>query len=362
MDYRACIRTVKALADGEEAFLAALDHPGHDPQVFAAFLEQRRLVHWVEPVLGTERARRRLPEAFLQAAHERAAARRQRTERLLADCQEIRAACERDAIDCVFLKGLGFGHRFYGDIFRRHQQDVDILVRSRDLPRALTTLEQLGYVKDAGRIGEGAVRRSLRRGESEVDVHWNLRRRARRRIDEDRLWDARIRFELAGAVWQTLGDEDALLFLLLAMCGDLRRGACPVRCFLDLHLILRAQQPELDWEGFLARRDAESLAKPCVNVLAVYLAVWPVAAEFPGLTRAILRRRGMVQIRDAAEAVAIVERPRGNPENLLWFQRAYPYDTLSDWARRLTVDLPRTLARVTPLAAFVLPHEGAAAQ
>ncbi|HTE06132.1 MAG TPA: nucleotidyltransferase family protein, partial [Planctomycetota bacterium] len=287
MDYRSCISTVRALADGEETFLAALERaPAFDPQVFAAFLERHRLVAWVAPVLGSERVRRALPAAFLREAGERAPARRQRTERLLADCLQMRAAFAQDGLDCLLLKGLVFGQRFYGDISRRHQQDVDILVRSAELPAALATLERLGYAKDEGRIGEGAVRRSLSRGDSEVDVHWNLRRRARRRIDEETLWASRARLQLGGQVFETLGDEHALLFLLLAMCGDLRRGACPVRCFLDLYLLLRhaarTQGRELDWEAFLARRQAEALHKPCVNVLALFLAVWPVAAEFPG--------------------------------------------------------------------------------
>ncbi len=356
MDYQASIATIKALAHGIDAYADALQRaPAFDADAHAAFLTRNKLIHWLEPALDDARVRRMLSASFLQQAAESAPARRQRTERLLSDCLELRATFEREAVDCLFLKGLCFGQRFHGGIHRRHQQDVDVLVRSRDLPRALAIFEQLGYAKDAGRIGEGAVRRSMHRGESEVDVHWNLRRRARRRVDEEQLWNARLRFPLAGQTFETLGDEHALMFLLLAMCGDLRRGACPVRCFLDLYLILRAQGDALDWEGFLARRHAESLDKPCVNVLAVFVSVWRVGAEFPGLRRALERRLAMVQIRDTAEALAIVQRPRDNPENPVWFQRAYPYDAFGDWARRLTLDLPRTLSRLSPSQSFQWP-------
>jgi hypothetical protein len=356
VDYQACLLPIRALAVGTQAFAAALERmPPEGGEDLPAFLLRHRLVHWVEPALGDERVRRALPEAFLSAAEQGRPARHARTARLLADCLEIREASQRAGLPCLLLKGLGFGQRYYGDIHRRHQQDVDVLVRAEDLPAAMQLFAELGYAPDEGRIGEGAVRRSVKRGESEVDIHWNLRRRARRRVDAPALWEARRRFALAGAEFETLGDEHTLLFLLLAMCGDLRRGACPVRCFLDLHLILRAHGEAFDWEAFLTRRRAEALEKPCVNVLAVHLAVWRTGAEHPRLREAVARRRSLVQLRDADEALAIVQRARGNPENPVWYQRAYPYDALGDWARRLTLDLPRTLTRLAPSRRFALP-------
>jgi hypothetical protein len=112
----------------------------------------------------------------------------------------------------------------------------------------------------------------------------------------------------------------------------------------------------VDWESFCERQREQGVLKACINVLAVFLAIWDCAAEFPGVVRAVDRRLRLVELRDAGEALALTLRPRGSAENRLWFRRVFPRTTSRYWAWRLTRDLPYTLLRLHPSRGFELPE------
>jgi hypothetical protein len=295
-----------------------------------------------------------LPAVLVAAVETGSGARRRRHAEVVAETLEVQDALARAGLACRHLKGVSFGRRFFGDPRRRHQRDVDVLVRAADRDAALAALEGIGYVREPGAISEGVVRWGLRRAYAAVDLHWNLRRRARRRVDADDLFADPVRFELDGRTLETVSDDATLVFLLLSLCGDLRRGACGVRHLLDLHLALRALAPDLDPEDFFARRARQRLLMPCVNMLAVFFALWRAAAEFPALAESLLRRRQLVQIRGADEALALLTANGDAEAGRRWFRRAYPYDAFDGWARSLTIDLPFTLSRWLPSRRFRL--------
>jgi hypothetical protein len=178
-----------------------------------------------------------------------------------------------------------------------------------------------------------------------LDLHCRLKSRWFRGIDEQAAWADRRTFSLRGREFETLSDEHTLLFLIVSLCFDLRRGACRAKHFLDLYLVLQALGQELDWEHFLADREREGLLKVSVNILAVFLTLWDCAEEFPELARAIEQRRSRVELRDARDALGLVTRPRRNRENQIWFQRLCPGSPFAYWSWRLTLDLPHTLRR-----------------
>jgi hypothetical protein len=345
-EYLAHARLVRAMADGTEAFAAAVARASSfDAAGLVAFARAHRLVAWIAPGLAVPSVSARVPDAVARLLADEVAVARTRTGEVVAETRELVDALEGVGIPTRVLKGLAFGVRFYGDVARRYQRDVDVLVPPADAGRAVDVVGRLGYVPEEARVGEGAVRRGFRRGQAAVDVHWNLRRRSRRRIDPARLFDRPVPVVVGDRTYATLDDEATLTFLLLAICGDLRRGGCRARHLLDLHLALHSVVPRLDLDGFLARRRAQGLEPPCLNVLAVFLGAWDVAEELPSVVAAVERRRRQVVVRDAAEALEVVARPADDPRNERWFQRAYPYDGFGAWARRLTVDLPFTVAR-----------------
>jgi hypothetical protein len=374
LELRACLRAVRALAAGPDAFLAALAGiPDYDAQAFEAFLRHHQLRAPAAPALTGERAARFVPPAWREELLAYRAQRAARNQQLLRESAALRAALAEAGIGCLFLKGLYVGHRFYGDVNLRQQADIDVLVRSCDFEAALGVLARIGFdvatnLDDgkpvAQRLREIRGRTpakaphgvKVRRGDASVDLHWCLNSRSASRMVEESLWNARQRFQLGGHTFETLGDGHALAFLLVSLCEDLRRGAGRAKHLLDLHLMLRALEPRLDWEGFFRERRRQGVLKASVNALAVFLSLWGCAPEFPSLRRAFSRRLRQVELRDAAEAFALFERPRGSAENRLWFRRVYPRSAPRYWAFRLTQDLPHTLGRLGPSRAFALPE------
>jgi len=374
LDHRSSVRAVRALADGEEAFVSALERaPGFDAAGFESFLTRHQLRDWVAPAFLEGGADHLIPAELRQRLAEYRALRPARNQRLLREAVLVRSALAEAGLGCLLLKGFYFGQRFYGDANRRHQGDVDVLVRSRQLEAALAALAGLGYDvetnQDDGKPVAVRLREirgpaadkaphgvTVKRGEYKLDLHWCLNSRSSGRVAEDSLWNARQVFKLAGQEFETLSDEDTFSFLLLSLCDDLRRGACRAKHFLDLYMMLRALEPHLDWEGFCERQREQGVLKVAVNVFAVFFTLWGCAAEFPGVAGALGRRLRLVELSDAEEAAVLVERPRGSPENRLWFRRVYPRSPSRYWAWRLTRDLPHTLARLQPSRGFVLPE------
>jgi len=372
VDHRASVAAVRALAAGPDAFFAALDgSERQDADAFAAFLTWHKLLDWVAPALTSERGAAYASAAFRAQLLEHRELRHAHNETLLRASQELRAGFAAAGIGCLFLKGLHFAQRFYGDFDRRHQGDVDVLVRSADFEAALGVLAQLGFDTatnlDDGKPVAERVREirgprpekaphavTVRRGVVRLDLHWCLDSRSHASVDEAGLWSRRQRFTLAGQEFETLGDDDALAFLLVSLCGDLRRGACRAKHFLDLYLILRERDRVVDWERFCAEQRARGLLRPCINALALFFNLWGCAPELPGAAACVERRLRLVDVRDGAEALALVERPRGNPENRVWFRRVHPRSRWRFWLWRLTRDLPHTLARATGARDFRL--------
>ena len=358
--YGPLVRAARALVDGPDACLAALDDvPDLTPEALAGFVADQRLAPWMEPALDEPRLAARLPDAFVADQRERTRERHRRIDVQRADLAELHGAFAAADVPFMLVKGLVFGARFHGGVHRRFQHDIDVLVRARDAAAAQAVLEARGYEMRGREPGPGRIRRAARRGQSKLDLHWSLRRRARRRVDERRLWRDAAPFRLDGRDHLTLGDEHALTFALIALCGDLRRGACHARHFLDLYLMLRALEPAdgpaPDWDAWLARRDAQVLLKPCVNVLALLLSVWHVADEFPALAAAVCRHAARIEIRDEAEATALLLRPRGDDVNETWYRRAYPYSRHAEFAWRWRREPARSLARLRADARFELP-------
>jgi hypothetical protein len=363
VDHQSAVRAVRALAAGEAEFLAALAG-ATDWDGFEAFLIRQRLLAWVAPALTGDAARGLAPEPLRERLVEHRRERLARNAALLRESAEVRDALAAAGIETLFLKGLYFGERLYGDPSRRQQRDVDVLVRSACFEPALEVLGRLGFDvvtnEDDGKPVALRVREirgrspetaphgvTVRRGEdTRVDLHWCLTSRSARFLPEEPLWAARRPFAVDGQGFETLSDADTLMFQLVSVCSDLRRGASLAKHFLDLYLLLRAIDADLDWDAFFARRQRERLARACVNVLAVLLEVWECADELPGAARGVRDRRGEVELRDHAEALALLERPRGNEENRAWFRRVHPRSAPRWWAWRLTYDLPHTLARL----------------
>lgn len=345
---------------GDEAFASALKAaPDYDPEVFAGFVRHNRVEHWLAPLVDAPSLAPLLSRAMVEKLLRLRAEQPQHTARLVRDSLEIRDLLADAAVEALFLKGLYLGQRFYGDAKRRHQYDIDALVRPADFERAVGALRASGWTlrrtEHFDRILRGprdahhAV--SLDRAGSELDLHWSLRNRALERVDENPVWRRRQRFQLDGAdapALDTLSDDDMLAYLVTSIGMDLRRGGLRAKHLLDLHRMLLDLAP--DWEGYFEARDLEGLLALHVDVLAVFTRLWCAREEHASLVAALDRRAALRSVTNDAAALALVTRKRNAPENRAWFARLYRPPRWSRWLARKPrlqeAGLPRGLAEL----------------
>jgi hypothetical protein len=359
LDYRTGIRLTRALAQGEDACLDLVETVADfEAAALPAFLKAQNLREWFAPLAGSERGRRVLPDGLVAELEAIRHGQPLRVEALVGLCEEVQAVFRPAGIHGLFLKGLYLAQRFYGDLERRQQYDVDVLVRPPDLERAVASLAELGFDTEteratvrfeeirtmAPRQAPGTI--TVRRADGlRLDLHVRTKSRWFHGIDERAHWAERRTVLVRGLELDTLSDEHTLVLLIASICADLRRGASRAKHFLDLYLVLRTFGSDFDWEAFLERRRREGLLKTSVNVLALFLTLWDCADELPELASALTRRRRRLEIHDAADAIALVSRPRRSLENLAWFRRLGSRTTLGYVYWSLVQDLPHTLSR-----------------
>jgi hypothetical protein len=321
------------VAGGEEVFAAALERAADfDARAFAEFVIRHKLLPWVATVGVGERAARLLTAELVARLRDTRAEQPRVCQRLLSESCAADTALAGAGVEHLFLKGLLLGQRLYGDGSRRHQFDVDVLVRPADFERGLAALADAGWVlEDRDRLV--AIRRgardawhalTLRRNGVALDLHWCLRNRNLPRVDEEDLWRARQRCRVGDAEFETLSDADTLSYLLLSIGLDLRRGALRAKLLLDLERALERLVPDLDWKAFLAARKADGLLPLLVDVLSVFFHVWDGAQEPPALAAARAGLPPSAEAADAVGALLLVTRPRNAPENRAWFARIAP--------------------------------------
>ncbi len=330
-----------------------------DGAAFADFVGAQFFTDWLVPVATSPSARALLPADFLDRLALRRDAQPARLERLVAEAAELRDALAGTGIESLVLKGLAHATRFHPEPRRRHQWDVDLLVREAALHAVFRTLGRLGYrarkqpadgeVVSAwiARVRSGALHRGkhsleARRDDARVDVHWRIGGRLADRVDHAALWSARRTFALGAERFETLGDEHTLALLLQAIAADLKRGALKGKQLLDLYLALRVLGPDMDWDAFLARRSREGLLRVAVNVLALLRTTWSCESELPALAAALARHRRRVLLPDATDALALLGRPRGAALNVRWYRQLYPRSQLQHVAWRLADARPHT--------------------
>ena len=225
-----------------------------------------------------------------------------------------------DGVQAMPLKGPYLAERLHGDPALRSSADIDLLVRARDLPSAIGSLERLGYARP--RRSEQLPRLHHifeAQGAPPVELHWRVSWYETRYADEaiDRSW-------LAHGI-RVPAPADELVMLLLMYARD---GLAGVRFPLDVAAWYRrhgpgalvAVDPMLRRHGALQRPVlAAALAVDRLLGLDLGARIGP-RQQPPAGTVAALRLQDWAQLlgpQYADVAVKIVDglltQPRGQP-------------------------------------------------
>jgi|GEM_PF-6625563 len=145
-------------------------------------------------------------------------------------------------IDVIPLKGPSLAERLYGDAHLRPSSDLDLLVRSAQLPEARQFLTQLGFsLKDP----DNGYHQLWARGTTALELHHDLADPARFQFHIDTAWARTFPITFAGQPALGLGPPDELLFLCLhgtRHCFEHLGYILDIALFLD-HLAATSPSP-----------------------------------------------------------------------------------------------------------------------
>lgn len=236
-----------------------------------------------------------------------------RTATLLDALAAIDAAFDQAGIEYRVLKGLPLAARLYGGVGQRFTWDLDVLVRERDVPRALAALRAIDiHAPSWTRHLSWLARRvahalECRRADGlSIDLHWAFRRLPGLRFPADDVFREQRMQDVNGRAYPILSDEHLLTQVLLGIAADVDRGLCPRRALWEAYLLMQAA-PAGGWTGFLDRRDAEGCRSLMANAMALVVYGMDAPIELAPVLQAIAadgRRQPPMGSEDAAAILA----------------------------------------------------------
>jgi hypothetical protein len=250
----------------------------------------------------------------------------------------------RAGVQVLLLKGAVLADVLYGDVARRPQYDIDLLVRARDARRTRSILQSSGYRKLRG----DSHSISFTRGAVHVDLHHALRSSPAYAINEDRLWSRAQSMTIAGQSVRTLAHDDTLAFLAMSVTEDVGFGMQKLKNLCDIWLLARLLDGTVDWDRWFAVRTDEHTEALVANGCAIALDVLAPEPDTPELSRALEQRRELVQLSGRAQAMTLMSAARGDPHNMAWFSRVYPGSMLRFRIRSLVTGWPETRHEIRP--------------
>jgi predicted glycosyltransferase len=245
----------------------------------------------------------------------------------LATIAEAQAALAAEGVECMLLKGLYFAHRLYGDVARRHQHDIDLVVRRADARRAARRLRALGYVERWRDLHST----NWARGSARLDLHVCFRNTPAYRLDERRIWADRVPYAVDGLTFTTPSDEDTLVLLALSLFQDVGLGAAKLKQLLDVYLLTMRIDATFAWDEFLARRQAERTLRVVVNALDLVVRVFAADTALLRLAAALVPHRRLLATTDRARVLDLVFAERSAVANKAWFFAVYPGSLAYYW-------------------------------
>jgi hypothetical protein len=187
-------------------------------------------------------------------------------------------------ITALPYKGVVMAEQYYGDMALRQSGDMDLLVRTQDLPRIKRAVTALGYTTRLP-VPENAQTAYLAAGyewtfdsaagQNLLELQWALQPRYYSvAFDMEGLFARAVSVNLAGRFVKTPSPEDLLLVLSLHAAKHVW-GRLVWLC--DIARILRLENLDLDW----IRRRARELGMARILHVTILLANRLLAAEIP---------------------------------------------------------------------------------
>jgi len=162
---------------------------------------------------------------------------------------DLLRAFQSKEIPTLVGKGLPLAIDFYDAPAHRPMNDLDIMVRPVDAPRASELLEELGFLTDrASWASEQRMRHALshvhpERGE--VDLHWHVLTDCQNDESDRHFWENSVPIDVGGARTRRPSATDMLLHIVIH--GIRPNVMPPIRWVPDAVMVIRSGET-IEWE------------------------------------------------------------------------------------------------------------------
>jgi hypothetical protein len=300
----ACARPV--LSAAEAARVRQIAGGAVDWELLVRLAARHRLVSFVHRHLRGGS----IPGAVMAGLGDRQRAQLHATLAMAAELRRVMGALAAGGIEALAYKGPALAMRAYGDLSLRPFDDLDLLVRPDDVPRALGVLAAAGY--DCAIGLSAAQERWFRRVDGDyplvhrqtgtlVELHARVSSlRFGIAIDTDDLIRRSQTVRVGGGAVRTLGDDDLLLVLFVHGAKHRWRR---LEWLAAVAALLRAGRGDVD----AVLSTATELRARRTAMLGLHLAHTLLGAPIPGA----VRREAAADAEIAALAAEAVERMFG---------------------------------------------------
>jgi len=309
-----------------------------DVKDFADFLTQNKLAGYFYSILNQFRLTPEFPEDFINRIKPLYVEQWRSNEKLIREMLELKMAAQLAGCEILFLKGPFLAQRFYGDIDRRNIADIDILVKSVD---DIAVVERLLLQRGFVRQSKVFLRQNLTQHFTHhyeykkpgfiLELHWALQAHFSYRIQYERIWAEKKEFLLKDETFFGLSDSYVLTAIILSIFVDIQLGEVKLKSFVDIYMILKAIDKDIDWKSFFAAKREEGLFLISLNVLDLVVSLLDCRGHFKELCAFIDENRKDVIFQGLASKVGLLNYSSFGINAKSWAFRLYNASWLKSW-------------------------------
>lgn len=204
--------------------------------------------------------------------------------KLYHELGSVLRALSEETIPVIVLKGAHLAELVYGNVALRSMDDIDLLVKERDLSRVEKKLFDLGYVHltdDAERMRSASPHHLTpfrKDGCTPIEVHWTLPSMGAAGTSDSEVWDRAQQVDIAGRRALILSPEDLLIHISIHASLHHRFGI-GLRPLCDIAAITTRYHDVLDWDK--VRTSAQRWGLQSGVYLTLLVAKEMVGADVP---------------------------------------------------------------------------------
>jgi len=185
-----------------------------------------------------------------------------RNMRIQGCIHQILRVMNESNIPVILLKGAFLATHLYPDIALRPMNDIDLLLRQEDIPKARDLLISLGYDPPEFKVCQSPFHEQVclnfpgehlppivNRKIARIEIHSNLKERKDRTLLLDQIWRRSIEHTMEGYRFRGLNPEHQILYLCTHLYQHIEIGLSTLYWFCDIHEMVRKHEVTIQWDS-----------------------------------------------------------------------------------------------------------------